>query len=131
MIKKVLSVTLLAMALTSCASIVNGENQSVSVKTGEIKGANCTLKNNKGTWFVNSTPASVTVHRSYQPLDVSCAKPGYGYGDEMVKSKTKAMAFGNIVFGGAIGAGVDMADGAAYDYPDLIDVSMSHRKHTA
>jgi hypothetical protein len=34
------------------------------------------------------------------------------------------MAFGNILFGGFIGAGVDMSTGAAYDYPDLIHVAM-------
>jgi phosphoketolase len=31
---------------------------------------------------------------------------------------------GNILFGGPIGAGVDMASGAAYDYPNLITVMM-------
>jgi hypothetical protein len=41
-----------------------------------------------------------------------------------VKSSTKAMAFGNILFGGVIGAGVDVATGAAYDYPTLITVVM-------
>jgi hypothetical protein len=41
-----------------------------------------------------------------------------------VKSKTKGMAFGNILFGGAIGAGVDAGTGAAYDYPQLISVAM-------
>jgi hypothetical protein len=32
------------------------------------------------------------------------------------------MAFGNILFGGVIGVGVDVATGAAYDYPALITV---------
>jgi phosphoketolase len=41
-----------------------------------------------------------------------------------VNSSTKGMAFGNILFGGPIGAGVDMASGAAYDYPNLITVMM-------
>ena len=34
------------------------------------------------------------------------------------------MAFGNILFGGVIGAGVDIATGAAYDYPELIVVEV-------
>jgi hypothetical protein len=34
------------------------------------------------------------------------------------------MAFGNILFGGLIGVGVDMSTGAAYDYPALITVPM-------
>ena len=42
----------------------------------------------------------------------------------MVKSSTKGMAFGNILLGGFIGAGVDMSTGAAYDYPDILVVDM-------
>ena len=34
------------------------------------------------------------------------------------------MAFGNILFGGVIGAAVDVGTGAAYDYPPLITVYM-------
>ncbi|MDH4481479.1 MAG: hypothetical protein QE279_02085 [Rhodoferax sp.] len=34
------------------------------------------------------------------------------------------MAFGNIIFGGVIGAGVDISTGTAYDYPSLIVVMM-------
>lgn len=34
------------------------------------------------------------------------------------------MAFGNILFGGVIGAAVDAGSGAAYDYPTLISVIM-------
>jgi hypothetical protein len=34
------------------------------------------------------------------------------------------MAFGNILFGGVIGAGVDVYNGAAYDYPNLLNIEM-------
>lgn len=115
--------------LSGCASIVNGNQQSVSVKTGEIHGATCTLENNKGKWYVPVTPGSVTVRRSYDDLKVSCEKRNYGMGEKNIVSHTKGMAFGNIVFGGVIGAGVDMADGAAYDYPTDIDVPLSHRHY--
>lgn len=117
-----------AIILTSgCASIVSGSNQSVSVETRQsgqtIVGANCKLTNNKGTWFVTS-PGSVTVHRSFEDLSVDCEKAGNFPGILMVKSSTKGMAFGNILFGGVIGAGVDIGTGAAYDYPTLITVEM-------
>jgi hypothetical protein len=41
-----------------------------------------------------------------------------------VKSSTKGMMAGNLLFGGVIGAGVDAASGAAYDYPALFQVMM-------
>ena len=124
--------SLLALAaalscLGGCASIVNGQNQSVSVETRSnntsLIGANCTLTNNKGTWYV-TTPGSTTVNRSFEDLSVKCLKEPLEPGLAVVKSSTKAMAFGNILFGGVIGAGVDVATGAAYDYPTLITVEM-------
>lgn len=116
---------------SGCASIVSGQNQSVSVETRSKQGeavmsANCKLSNNKGTWFVTS-PGSVTVRRSYEDLLINCEKTNQEPGLASVKSSTKAMAFGNIIFGGVIGAGVDVASGAAYDYPTMITVLMGEK----
>jgi hypothetical protein len=109
---------------TGCASIVSGNHQPVSVETGAVKNASCSLVNNKGTWFVPNTPGSVVVNRSFDEMNVTCQKTGYRTSIVKIGSSTKPMAFGNIVFGGVIGAGVDMADGAAYDYPTIIQVPM-------
>jgi hypothetical protein len=109
---------------SGCASIINGQNQPVSVNTGPTAGASCTLENNKGTWYVPNTPGSVVVHRSFTDMHITCIKPGYRRIEKNIPSSTKGMAFGNVVFGGVIGAGVDMADGAAYDYPDNIVLPM-------
>ncbi len=116
-----------ATLLTGCASIVNGNNQVISVETigreGKVMGANCELKNPKGTFYV-TTPGTVTIRRAYDDLNVRCEKAGMEPGLAAVKSSTKAMAFGNLVFGGVIGAAVDAGSGAAYDYPTLITVMM-------
>lgn len=115
------------LIMPGCASIVSGQNQSISVQTidkGEkLAGAGCELVNDKGTWFV-TTPGSVNVRRSYNELNVKCSKEGVDPGILAVGSATKGMAFGNILFGGVIGAGVDISTGAAYDYPPLITVKM-------
>ena len=114
--------------LAGCASIVDGSSQSLSVKTistsGDIPGAACQLTSNKGTWFL-TTPGTVTVHRSYDPLALKCTKDGYQPALQTTGSSTKGMAYGNILFCGLIGAGVDMSTGAAYDYPTLITVMMA------
>lgn len=116
-----------ASMLTGCASIVNGTNQVISVETraGDqiVSGAQCKLDNGKGVYFV-TTPGTVTVHRAYADMNVKCEKENVAPGTASIKSSTKAMAFGNILFGGVIGAAIDTGSGAAYDYPDLITVVM-------
>jgi len=127
MFKQIISASIAAAclaSLTGCASIVSGTNQPVSVHTGTVQGATCSLENNKGRWYISSTPSTVVVNRSFHDLKIHCDKRGVGYGSKHVSSHTKAMAFGNVVFGGVIGAGVDMADGAAYDYPTDIYVPL-------
>lgn len=118
-----------AGSLTGCASIVNGTNQIVSVETlhtsGKVTGAACKLENDKGVWYV-TTPGTVTVHRAYGDMMVKCEKDGMEPGLATVKSSTKAMLAGNILFGGPIGAGVDAVSGAAYDYPALFQIMMGN-----
>lgn len=119
-----------ALALSGCASIVSGTQQSVSVvaqkpDSSAVSGVSCSFTNGKGQWFAPA-PGSVTVHRAYSPLVVQCEHPDWVGGAE-VKSSTKPMAFGNILLGGVIGAGVDIGTGAAYDYPQLITVPMKAR----
>ncbi len=113
--------------LAGCASIVNGVNEPLSMTTkadgADVTGAQCELHNDKGTWYV-TTPGSTTVHRSVEDLIVKCKKKGYAPGLANVKSSTKGMAFGNILFGGVVGGAVDIGDGAAFDYPTLINVNM-------
>jgi hypothetical protein len=119
--KSVLVSTLSMVA--GCASIVTGQNQSLSVETLQHKGASCKLSNDKGSWHVPETPGSVTVVRSYSDLVVACEKDTLK-GSNSVKSTTKGMTFGNILAGGIIGGAVDAGTGAAYDYPSVISVAL-------
>lgn len=130
-LRSIASLALIALIgfLPGCASIVNGTSQPVSVVTKlkdssqDVMGAQCTLTSSKGEWYVR-TPGTVVVHRGYSDMAVVCSHPSYT-GTASIKSSTKAMAFGNIIFGGVIGAGIDMGNGSAYDYPDMIIVPMS------
>ncbi|MBD8529601.1 MULTISPECIES: hypothetical protein [unclassified Massilia] len=130
----VLATTALLASLTGCASIVSGTNQVVSVETispaGKLDGATCKLQNDKGVYYV-TTPGTVTVHRAYGDMNVTCDKAGMGSGVASFKSSTKGMMAGNLLFGGVIGAGVDAASGAAYDYPALLQIMMNDSISTA
>jgi uncharacterized membrane protein len=118
----------IALLATGCASIVSGTSQIVSVETltdaGRVDGASCKLENDKGVYYV-TTPGTVTVRRSYGNMNVKCEKANLPTGTASIKSATKGMMAGNIIFGGFIGAGVDAASGAAYDYPVLFQIKMN------
>lgn len=115
--------------LSGCASITGSTSQSISVQTkeptgAEILGANCELTNSKGKWFV-ITPGTVGVSRSNDNMQLLCRKDGYEPGRNGIVSDTKGMMFGNIIFGGGIGAIVDHTSGAAYEYPSIFQVIMT------
>jgi hypothetical protein len=120
-------VSLASLQLAGCASITGGTQQSISVETRSdvttVAGAACEITNAKGKWFV-STPGSAQIQRSNDPLLITCNKQGYDQGRASVESVTRAGMAGNFIFGGLIGAAIDHSSGAAYDYPNLIQVMM-------
>lgn len=110
--------------LSGCASITTGQHQIVSINTTQCPAASCELSNKDGVYYVDSTPGTVNVNRACGQLTIRCSKEGYDEYVMSVSSSIKAMAFGNILFGGFIGAGIDAATGAACEYPSLIPVPM-------
>jgi hypothetical protein len=117
------------LMLSGCASITGNTSQSISVQTkeptgAEVVGANCELTNSKGKWFV-ITPGTVGISRSNDNMQLLCRKDGYEPGRNGIVSDTKGMMFGNIIFGGGIGAIVDHTSGAAYEYPSIFQVIMT------
>ncbi len=111
------------LLLSGCASILTGTSQKINLSTPPADGAHCTLTNNKGQWNVQ-TPGQVKVHKSFNDISIVCKKKGYKTARTKVASNTKAAVFGNAILGGGVGAGVDMADGAAYSYPQNITLPM-------
>lgn len=118
------------VVLTSgCSTITGGgTSQALSVQTyaadgKDVEGARCEMTNDEGTWFV-VTPGSTTVRRSNKDLQVVCKKPDTDVGGGNVVSRTTGNMFGNIIFGGGIGALIDHNNGSAYEYPALIKIIM-------
>ncbi len=117
----------ITLTLTGCASIVSGTHENLSVTTTPVEKATCVLSNDKGQWYIKSTPGSVKVHKSRKDLDVTCSKEGYKSNSLRVSSNIKAMVAGNILVGGLIGAGVDTVDGAAFAYQHTIQVPLRRK----
>lgn len=118
------SLALCATLLSACASMTTGSYQSVAVTTTPaVIGAQCEARNDRGTWAIDNTPGSATIHRSYSDLTVSCSGAGMA-GTARVRSATKGMAVANVLNGVVIGGTIDANTGAAYDYPASVTVPM-------
>jgi len=116
-----LAVALLApLWLANCATVVEGTDQSVLVST-DPNGAECVLKRD-GTDIaaVASTPGTVVVGKSKDPIQVGCRKPGYIDTTGYLQSGFQGMTFGNILLGGIIGVAIDAGSGAMHEYPPNI-----------
>jgi hypothetical protein len=114
------------MLVTGCATITGTETQSLSLQALDAKGeavadTECKLTNDKGTWRAKP-PTTTTVTRSAEDLLVQCDAEGEQTGTVRAVSRANSGLFGNIIFGGGVGAIIDHTKGTAYDYPSIIRV---------
>ena len=112
------------MIITGCSSIVNEKTVGINIDAPECpSGTECTLKHKKGQYEVN-VPAHVTIPKSDDPLHITCRTPDGRTYINAAESKMGGMIWGNIVFGGGIGAVVDAHTDAHRIYPHTIKVPM-------
>lgn len=126
--KNIFGLLSLLLLLNGCATITKDANQSVQVETYSkdnqpVSGAKCVAQNDRGQWTATA-PGSVSVHRSGQNLLVNCEKEGEAPGKGTIVSRVNGGMFGNIVFGGGIGAIIDHNKGTAYTYPSWVRIIM-------
>ena len=125
---RTLIMLLASLALGACATITSNEMQTLSLNTKtadgqDVEQAQCTLKNDKGTWKTAS-PGFVKVRRSADDLMIECKKEGLDDGFLRAISRAAGSMFGNIIFGGGIGALIDHSKGTGYNYPNELPVIM-------
>jgi hypothetical protein len=116
------------LALGGCASITGSELQSIMVTTAEksgsaVAGADCKLESPKGSWSVK-TPGNVMVLRSPEDMQVECKKGDAVPGLAKLISRAHGGMWGNIIFGGGIGAIIDHNKGTGYEYPNQAVIVM-------
>ena len=122
-----LGIGVLVVAVNAgCSTITQSENQPLSLTAtyqNKPVEAQCQLKNDKGVWDARA-PANVSVRKSNEDLEVTCKKEGMPDGILKAVSRAAGSMFGNIVFGGGVGAIIDHSKGTGYDYPNQLPVKM-------
>jgi hypothetical protein len=123
-----LSILAVSAVASGCATITSSETQPITVMTrtndGQtLENADCLLKNESGAWQL-TTPGVVSVRRSSRDLMVECKKDGHPNGFARAISRAAGGMWGNIIFGGGIGAIIDHNKGTGYNYPNDLVVKM-------
>jgi len=125
---KILAASLGAVALVvvqGCASITKGTTDSITVNFANCnKQTACTASNKKGDW-VFSAPGSVRFKKSDNPLTITC-QDGPAQTTTKVTPTRGGMAWGNVVFGGVIGGGIDSSTDAHWDIADSVTMYRAH-----
>jgi len=121
---------------SSCATIIKGTNQTVSIQS-EPAGAECDVKDSKTGIKVAhiTTPGAVNLKRGsgyFQSPDyrITCNLLNYNTGETPLISEVNGWYLGgNLLFGGLIGYFiVDPLSGAMWSYPDQSFISLSEVK---
>jgi hypothetical protein len=124
--QKILSVTLVALACTGCASVMNDSSHPMKIETktqtGElVSGAECKLSNDYGT-FTAKSGETTQVRRSSKDLDIVCKHPSNPDANARAISRANSGMWGNVILGGGIGAIIDHNKGTAYTYPTWVQL---------
>lgn len=111
---------LLVLALSSCATIMNGTTQKIGISSSPT-GANVSVDNQPR----GMTPLFVDLKRKDTHL-VRMEKSGFDVFETAITRHTSGWVWGNIIFGGLIGLAVDAISGGIHRLePEQIHATLS------
>lgn len=105
---KILSLAIIPLLFTGCASIVDGGPKTVQLNSNP-EGAKVTIFDKMGKEIsVNTTPTTVTLKRSHgyfsgENYKLIFEEPGYYPYETHVQSTLNGWYLGNFIFGGPLG----------------------------
>lgn len=123
---KILAVAVLAaVSLSACATVTRGPNTVLQVDS-DPGGAQVKTSNNMAC---DTTPCALKMARKSENVVVTVSKDGYKPVSVTLQTKVSgaggAGMAGNVLVGGIIGAGVDVASGAMLDLvPNPLKVTL-------
>ena len=111
--------------LSGCASLVNDDSQEVSVRLmcgPKTLMATCHLQNDKGRWTL-STPGTIRVVNDTSSLEITCRGQYVPSFTVSAMPMPSVALLGNLLFGGVVGAAVDVYNNTGLKYPENIDIT--------
>ncbi len=117
---RMLFVSLLLTVLSGCASIIDGQTQTVTFNSSP-SGARVYVNG----MDMGSTPLTALVKRSKATM-VSAQKPGYEAQQLVLQTKVNMWFWGNIILGGLYGSTTDYSTDAMVEYsPNMYHITLN------
>ena len=110
-----------ALLLSSCSTIVDGQIQDVTIETQGASNTLCYMQNNEFS-FRFYPPQTLKVTKSPDPYTIRCLAPGNREKTIIVEPKVADSTFYNVTNVGT-GVPVDHLSAAMYELPDKIVIS--------
>ena len=112
-----------AVTATSCATIMDGESQTVTFNSNPNE-VEIFLDGKK----LGVTPLTVKIKREQNKMFVA-KKEGYDEQQMVMSTRLNSWFWGNFITGGVLGSTTDYASGAAYEYsPNNYYVTLTPQK---
>ena len=123
-LRAALLLTLTAVTVAACATVLEGTTQEITVTTLP-EGASCVLeRHGEVLATVLSTPATVEVKKDNAPIKLVCSEPHHLDASRVVLAGFDSYSAGNLLFGGMVGVVIDASTGAVNQYPSEISVML-------
>lgn len=115
------------LLLSSCATIIQGEEQTLKVSLSGATSANCELTDNRDAKSFTA-PGEVVIGRSIDQARIECVTATGERGSIDILSDVSNWGYGGALLGTVIGAGVDTYTGASFEYPEEVTVEIGMNK---
>ncbi|MBU0800366.1 MAG: hypothetical protein KKA05_05115 [Alphaproteobacteria bacterium] len=112
------------LAVSGCARLIEGSTQKITIETPGADGAACFIENEEFRYKIYA-PQTITITRSFYPLNVRCLAPGNRQKTVTVRPKIQEATYMNAVNGFVPGMVVDYNSRAFYKFPEKIVVDFT------
>ncbi|NCC21443.1 MAG: hypothetical protein EOM26_03165 [Alphaproteobacteria bacterium] len=110
-----------SLMLGSCASVMEGQTQSITVETPGAENALCYIQSDEWRYTVRP-PESVQISKAGDTLELFCKAPGNREKSVMIEPVSAETLLLNIGTALLPGLAYDRASGAMWVYPELVTV---------
>lgn len=112
------------LALTSCANILESQNQDISFETPGARNAACFVDAGGIRYRVNP-PQTVNITKSQDDMIVDCTAPGNRRQKQVIKARSSGYAYADAALGGPPALAWDYFSESVFSYPDVITVDFT------